>query len=173
MRRAMSNAMSNAVAALLAAAPAAASGWADDQAQAQACGRTLELLTTAKIDEAVDTIFLEAQPWDGQAVKARPDYEKMADSMRGFMRAGLESVHKQNESTIVRAHPMVSRPMLGERLVHLEQWEFDNGRKVYAGCVRWPNAAPGKGWVTEMEFGPDQAEVIRKLSDKVQRAGAK
>jgi hypothetical protein len=158
---------------LLAVAPASASGWADDQAQAEACGKTLELLTTSKVDEAVDTVFLEAQPWDGQVVKARAEYEKLADSMRGFMRAGLESVHKQYESTIVRSHQLVSRPTLGERIVHLEHWEFNNGRKVYAGCVRWPNVSSGKGWVTEMEFGPDQTEVVRKLGDKVQRAGAK
>jgi hypothetical protein len=157
----------------IAAAPASAAGWADDEAQAGACEKTLELMTASKIDEAIDTIFLEAQPWDAQAAKTRPDYEKIADSMRGFLRAGLESVHKQNESTNVRSHQTVSRPTLGERVVHLEQWEFDNGRKVYAGCVRWPNPGSGRGWVTEMEFGPDQAEVIRRLGEKVKRAGAK
>jgi hypothetical protein len=153
--------------------PASAAGWADDEAQADTCEKTLELLTTGRIDEAVDMIFLEAQPWDAQAVKTRAEYGKMADSMRGFVRAGLESVHKQNESTTVRSHQMVSRSALGERIVHLEQWEFDNGRKAYAGCVRWPNAAPGRGWVTEMEFGPDQAKVIERLGDKVKRMGAK
>ena len=153
--------------------PASAAGWADDEAQADTCEKTLELLTTGRIDEAVDMIFLEAQPWDGQAVKTRAEYGKMADSMRGFVRAGLESVHKQNESTTVRSHQTVSRSALGERIVHLEQWEFDNGRKAYAGCVRWPNAAPGRGWVTEMEFGPVQAKVIERLGDKVKRAGAK
>ena len=161
------------LAAPMLAAPASAAGWADDEAQAEACETTLELMKTSRIDDAIDTIFLEAQPWDGQAVKARAEYEKMADSMRGFMRAGLESVHKQNESTTVRSHQMVARPSLGERIVHLEQWEFDNGRKVYAGCVRWPHASPGRGWVTEMEFGPDQAEVVRRLGEKVKRAGAK
>jgi hypothetical protein len=152
---------------------ASAAEWADDQAQADTCQRTLELLTDGKIDEAVDAIFLEAQPWNGEAAKARAEYQKMADSMRLFMRAGLESVHKQNESTTVRSRQMVSRPTLGERIVHLEQWEFDNGHKVYAGCVRWPNVAPGRGWVTEMEFGPDQADVIKRLGEKVKRAGAK
>ena len=78
----------------IAAAPASAAGWADDEAQAGACEKTLELMTAGKIDEAIDTIFLEAQPWDAQAAKTRPDYEKLADSMRGFLRAGLESVHK-------------------------------------------------------------------------------
>ncbi|UVF19568.1 hypothetical protein HPT29_024665 [Microvirga terrae] len=171
MIRAVSAAL--ALAASMLASSALAAEWADDEAQADACERTLALLTTGKVDEAVDAIFLVAQPWDPRAVRARQEYAKLADSMRGFVRAGLDAVHRQNDSTIVRSHRRVSRPTLGERVIHVEQWEFDNGRKVYAGCVRWPNAAPGKGWVTEMEFGPDEAEVVERLGEKVRRMGAK
>ena len=49
-----------AVAAMIvASAPTA--GWADDQAQAEACQKTLGLFAADKIDEAVETMFFEAR----------------------------------------------------------------------------------------------------------------
>jgi hypothetical protein len=160
-----------AVAAMIVAS-APTTGWADDQAQAEACQKTLGLFAANKIDEAVDTMFFEAQPWDGQKaqeMRGHATYEKAADAMRDTFRRAIEHLLKANDATAVRYRGPVSRLTLAGRIVHLEQWQFDNGRKIYAGCVRRPSS-DASGWRTDIKVNRDKAKLLKDLEDSIRRA---
>jgi hypothetical protein len=150
-------------------------GWADDPAQAGACQKTLGQLASNQIDEAVETMFFEAQPMDAQenrAMREDADYEKMAGSLRDEMRRFVENVYKDNDATAVSSRGPVSRQSLGGRIVHLEQWVFDSGRKIQVGCVRLPGSS-GRGWVTDVKAGYDKAKVLKDIEADINRSAAR
>jgi len=50
----------------------------------------------------------------------------------------------------------------GARIGVIERWDFGDGRKSYAGCVRFPNDV---AWMTNLQFSPDESFVTGKLQD--------
>jgi hypothetical protein len=146
---------------------------ADEQAQADACWKTLGYLALNKIDETVESILLEAQPWNAQEAKKHPNYEGNAATIREYVRRTYETVHEQNAAKSVRSRGPASRINFEGRIIHLEPWEFDNGRKIFVGCVRRSQALASAGLLTEMEFGPRRDEVLKRIQAKARPIAAK
>jgi len=140
---------------------------ADEQTQADVCWKALGHLALNRIDETVDTLLLEAQPWTAQEGKSHPNYEGIATTMRDYARRAYESVHEQNSAKSVRSRGPASRVRFEGLIIHLEPWEFDNGRRIFAGCVRRPQSIASAGFLTDLEFGPDRDEVLRRIEAKV------
>lgn len=155
-------------------APAAsAANWGDDQAQADTCETGLEHLIAERFREAVEVMFFQSQPWPSEKIRQLPGFDKTASEFHDKLRMAYPELQKAFEFTKVRERVPLPRQAIGERIVHLEEWTFENGKKLYVGCVRWPEGASAGTWHfwhLELKLGASEAEVMEHLKTKVRSA---
>jgi hypothetical protein len=131
---------------------------ADDRPQAQICKRVLEAMADGKPEQATD-IMLEGQPAPIQISK---EGEFTLDTMRMNMRRTFDGVLRRNGGNPPQAREPLPEQRFGERIAVVERWDFGNGHKSYAGCVRFPDKVT---WNTNLQFSPDESFVMSKLQD--------
>jgi hypothetical protein len=129
---------------------------ADEEAQAALCKQTLDAMARGQPEQAAD-IMLQGQPFDRRDLKV--DEFKM-DTMRIMMRRSYESVVRQNGGGTLQGREPLPEQRFGDRIAVMERWDFANGHKPYAGCVRFPAS---HSWMTNIQFGPNREEVSAKL----------
>jgi hypothetical protein len=137
---------------------------ADDAAQAQICQRTLDAMASGNPEGATDIMLLEGQG----PMQVTREGEANLGKMRAATRRIFEGVAQRNGGNPQRRAPMAER-RLGAGIVVMERWDYANGAKAYAGCVRFPaknsgsQNTPQNTWTTNLQVGPDEASVTHKL----------
>ena len=136
---------------------------ADDAARAQICKRMLDAMARGDPERATDIMMLEGQPGDVRV--SREGNANMA-KLRTVTRRIYDGVIERSGG-MPQARDPLPEQKLGERTAVLERWDFGNGRKLYAGCVRYPEKASWGSniWGSNMQFGADEATVTSKLQD--------
>jgi hypothetical protein len=134
---------------------------AEDAAQAQICKRMLDAMASGDPEHATDIMMLEGQPGDVRV--SREGNANMA-KLRTVTRRIYDGVIERSGGKPQAREPLPERK-LGERTAVLERWDFGNGRKLYADCVRYPEKASSNIWGSNMQFGADEATVTSKLHD--------
>ena len=114
-------------------------------------------------ERATDIMMLEGQPDDVRV--SREGNANMA-KLRTVTRRIYDGVIERSGGKPQAREPLPERK-LGERTAVLERWDFGNGRKLYAGCVRYPEKASWGSniWGSNMQFGADESSVTSKLQD--------
>ena len=107
---------------------------ADDAAQAQICKRMLDAMASGDPERATDIMMLEGQPGDVRV--SREGNANMA-KLRSVTRRLYDGVIERSGGKPHAREPLPERKF-GERIAVLERWDFGNDRKLYAGCVRYP-----------------------------------
>ena len=134
---------------------------ADDAAQAQICRRTLDAMASGDPERATDIMMLEGQP--GEVRVAREGNANMA-KLRTVTRRIYDGVVERSGGKPQAREPLPERKF-GASTAVLERWDFGNGRKLYAGCVRYPEKGTPDIWGSNMQFSPDESFVLSKLEE--------
>jgi hypothetical protein len=129
---------------------------ADEQTQAALCKQTLDAMARGEPERAAD-LMLQGQPFDVRALKVD---EFDLDTLRIMLRRSYEGVVRQNGGGSLQTREPLPEQRFGDRIAVMERWDFANGNKPYAGCVRFPTP---QGWMTNMQFGPNPQEINAKL----------